>query len=469
MLRVLTITILFALSAAGQYNFDAAHVNHFFSFIADGPAAGASDRWNTQFRFVNLNSVPAKVKLYFSRDSGSPVELDFGSVRSDGVIITVPANGTATASTLGNAALGFSGWAWAVASVPVQATATACLRRGEVTVAEVGVEGIHPALLYALTVQKQTVVSAANIFMTPVTVGVTLHGASGAVVARRSLEIPGGSRTAFAIADLFPEVSSIFVGNLRLEGATAEDFFVAGAVTVNRAGAIEPVRLARNNYPASQWDRIELVYTQVLHAARTMFPDEDWDDIELDINGDREINPFAANGEIVQINLALAELISDSESELAFVIAHELGHINQQRTRRLMVWAGNAEFDADAWGLMLSLAAGFDPYAASGALSKLEMASGRAGLVTQFEQQMSADAHKSFNTRLQNVYDLMMLVCGLTPANKAACDAYRNLFHPHLPEAAPLRLKPGNPVMLQKDHRVPLTRAGGRRAVPLGN
>jgi Zn-dependent protease with chaperone function len=195
-----------------------------------------------------------------------------------------------------------------------------------------------------------------------------------------------------------------------------------------------------------------------------MFPDDNWDDIELVINGDREINAYAGGGKMVQINLALAELISDSESELAFVIAHELGHINQQRTRNLTVWADNAEFDADAWGLMLSLAGGFDPYAASGALAKLEMASGRAGLLTQFEQQMSADVHKSFNTRLQNVYDLMVAVCGLTPANKAACDGYKDLFHPHLPDAAPLKHKPTNPVMAGKSTH---SRAVRSNAVPL--
>jgi len=43
------------------------------------------------------------------------------------------------------------------------------------------------------------------------------------------------------------------------------------------------------------------------------------------------INAFAANGNTVQVNLALPQLISDSPSELAFAIAHESGHIYQQR------------------------------------------------------------------------------------------------------------------------------------------
>jgi hypothetical protein len=221
--RLLAIAAFCTVAAFGQLNFDTAHVNHFFPFIADGATSGG-ERWNTQFRFVNLNPVAAKVKLYLAKDSGVPVELDFGAVRSNAVVITIPANGTYTASTAGTSALGFSGWAWATSSVPVQATAITCLRRGESMLSETPVDGVRPALLYALTAQRQTVVSLGNIFIDPVAVRVSLRGGNGSLVAERNIQIDGSGRTAFTIPDLFPNAASDFVGNLRIEGATPDVF-----------------------------------------------------------------------------------------------------------------------------------------------------------------------------------------------------------------------------------------------------
>ncbi len=134
--------------------------------------------------------------------------------------------------------------------------------------------------------------------------------------------------------------------------------------------------------------------------------------IELRIDGTREVNALAGNGEYIQINLALAELISDSPSELAFAIGHELGHIYQQRTGLLIFEQANREADADFWGTLISFAAGYDPYAAAGTLSKLAMATGTSSLVGQLFEDLEADvAHRSFSTRITTVFSQLVATC----------------------------------------------------------
>ena len=90
---------------------------------------------------------------------------------------------------------------------------------------------------------------------------------------------------------------------------------------------------------------------------------------------------------------------------------------------------------------MVMMTAGYDPYAAAGTLGKLSMASGQAGLLTQFEDQIGSDAHQSFNTRLDNLFTLMKLVCAQVPS---VCAAYKSGYHSHLPGIAPLSKPPLN-------------------------
>lgn len=158
----------------------------------------------------------------------------------------------------------------------------------------------------------------------------------------------------------------------------------------------------------------------------------------LVIDENPTINAYASNGREVRVFLALSELIQDSPSELAFVIAHELGHIVQQRTGQLLFVTDNAEFDADVWGVLTVLVAGYDPYGGSGTLSKLSMVVGDVGLSRQFEDQIGDDAHKSFVTRIEVMYDALRAVCNANESLRSACNDFRDAVHPHFPANAVL-------------------------------
>jgi predicted Zn-dependent protease len=159
---------------------------------------------------------------------------------------------------------------------------------------------------------------------------------------------------------------------------------------------------------------------------------------DLYLETDPVINAYASKGQEVHIFAALPELIHDSQSELAFAIAHEMGHIVQQRTGTLFFVNDNPEFDADVWGVLVGLIAGYDPYAGAGTLAKLSMVTGDVGLQQQFEDQSSQDAHKSFVSRIEIMYDALKGVCGISADFQNLCNQYRSQVHPHFPSNAVL-------------------------------
>lgn len=98
---------------------------------------------------------------------------------------------------------------------------------------------------------------------------------------------------------------------------------------------------------------------------------------------------------LVCVPTAMVDFMGD-EDELAFIIAHELGHATDEGCRAYasMPRANKAvcEIRADEIGYKLLRAAGYSPYAAAGAFGRLEMYYGdtHTGLTGMF-QQMSSD------------------------------------------------------------------------------
>ena len=110
----------------------------------------------------------------------------------------------------------------------------------------------------------------------------------------------------------------------------------------------------------------------------------------------------------------------------------------QFRTGEQFFNSNNRELDADIWGLLLSLLSGYDPYAGAGALAKMEMLAGRADLDSQYLQQITS-VHGSFNERLDDIYDCIVDIC---KEQRAECNSFREIFHPHLPGGKLLTVGP---------------------------
>ncbi len=246
----------------------------------------------------------------------------------------------------------------------------------------------------------------------------------------------------FTVSQIFPGLSTAFRGSVAIfNSTTIAANFVVWTLSSD-SGVLSSYPPSGLNWPVSQYERIWKVWQKVLNASGSLVSfGTTPPSLVVDFSTDK-INSFAAPAQNeVHIFMNLAELISDSESELSFVVAHELGHIIQARIGKLVFVPSNIEFDADQYGMLLSLVAGYDPYGAAGALAKLAMASGDAALLNQnFDNLVSLagiDPHGSFNNRLAVIFASMQQMCTI-PQAQNFCAQYKGLIHPHLPPIAPL-------------------------------
>lgn len=110
----------------------------------------------------------------------------------------------------------------------------------------------------------------------------------------------------------------------------------------------------------------------------------------VEMTTSQEVNAFAdtTNGHKIWINRALVQAFYGSPGELAFVIAHEAGHLQDKdckwRVAKMPPAAGQrfCEANADWLGVQYLMAAGFNPWAAGGAMGRLMMAAPQGNSIT---------------------------------------------------------------------------------------
>ena len=424
-----------------------AQTDLYFPHLADGgPTSG---QWQTRFTLINPNSTQASVSITTYSDGGAPLTLNFGNGLTSQTLLNIPANGTVVLTSQISSSVTTTGWAVAGATLPILANVAFRLIVNGTAKLEITAAPTLPSTSYRAMATPQVGVAVANVYSAPLTFTVMVYGSRGQVVGQGTQTIPAYGHSSFNLSQV-PNVPSTFTGNVVITPQTPGQVLLAWAVYSDSSGVISSLPDGRARFPLSQLDQINNTF-QTLIAAYQQIPSVQYGNApqlvispESDANA---INAHASNGATVQINLAVAELISDSPSELAFIIAHEMGHIYQQRTGNL-AWNKDPEWDADQWGLLAELLAGYDPYAGAGALGKLAMATATAGLQAQlmqgWEQMTGADAHGSFAQRIDNLTTFVETICGYSQPLQAACQSYKSVVHPHFPTvpSVPL-LQPG--------------------------
>ena len=421
-----------------------AQTDLYFPHLADG--GPRSDQWQTRFTFINPNAYSAAVVLTTASDSGGALALDLGSGPTALTTFVIPANGTTVLQSRIASSATVTGWAVAASSLPVQANvAFRRIQNGTVKL-EITAEPTLPSGAYRSVATPLVGIAVANVYASPLAVNVAVYGSAGQTLGRGSLTIPPTGHSSFNLFQV-PGVPAAFTGSVVITPQIPGQAFVAWANYSDASGVISSLPDGRAAFPASQPDQINEAFSRLVNAYQVTLSDfgptpQLVRGGETDANA---INAFASNGNTVQINLAVAELIGDSPSELGFIIGHELGHIYQQRTGKF-VWYTDREWDADSWGLLMSLGAGYDPYAGAGVLGKLGMATGTANLGVQLweDSQLASDAHGSFSTRISNMTSLIEAVCGFSPTWQSTCSAYKATVHPHFPASPTVPLiQPG--------------------------
>jgi hypothetical protein len=437
--RLLTFLLVMTASCFAQFDPDGAQVISYFPHLADG--GPSSQAWITSLTFVNPHgTLPSAGTVYLHADDGSPLTLDFGSGPVSSVPFIIPPQGTITLKSRGASSSILTGWAIAFSTLPIEGVVQFSFSTNGVPQQGVSAQSTPASRSFLSPATFSTGIAIANVY-SDVSLPVTVSAidANGSQVASTSTTIPPSGHKAFNVYSIFPSIAQSFRGTILITSSLLDATFVAWTLSAD-SGVLSSYPPSGLGWPVSQYERIHKVWQKILNAVPAAYIPPVLPNLVIDYSTG-QINAFAnpALNE-VDIFLSLAELISDSESELGFVVGHELGHIIQANYGSVWV-PSNKEYDADQWGMALSLLAGYDPYGGAGALAKLAMASGDAGLVSQtfdnLNQVVGVDLHGSFDNRIALVFQNMQQICA-SPQYATFCANYKSLIHPHLPPSAPL-------------------------------
>jgi hypothetical protein len=349
-LRWSSVALLAALPCAAQFYPQGSQVISYFPQLTDGGPAGA--RWITALTFVNPHqSITANAQVYLYNDNGSPLALNFGSGPVSTFSFAIPAQGSITFKSTGASSTAVGGWAVVASTLPLQGVVQYTYSSGGVS-QQISVQATPASHLFRSPATFGTAIALANQNVNAVSLNVSLLDSSGRATAfQTSVTLPALGHVAFNLFQRFSSLSSGFQGSVVITRTSAMDFL---ALTISADGtALSAFPPAGLNWPLSQPEVIYKVWYQVLNSANSIVTLNPPPKLVID-STTTAINSFAnPSANEVHIFLNLAELISDSESELAFAIGHELGHIIQGKVGLQFV-PNNIEFDADQWGLLLA-------------------------------------------------------------------------------------------------------------------
>jgi hypothetical protein len=441
--RVAGLLIIFSVLLCAQMQPQSAHVNIFFPHLADG--GPASQKWQTTFTFVNTGLTGASVELNLFANDGSPLQLDFGDGPASRFEFEIKAGGTRILRSRSASDNIVVGWAAAVSNVPVMGTVAYRYFENGVPRQEMSAQPTLPTIAYYSAANAQLGVAIANVNGSPANVMIDLLDSEGNYWGDRAyVTVPALGHIAFTLASLAPMFGRSldgFNGSIVLNALDPPwDEFLAWTVANDSQGIFTTLPPGPAAFPISHWDRIWLVNQQMLEAGFALGILDT--SPELDISYDPVVNAYAHGGNQIGVTLGLSQLIGDAPGELAFVIAHELAHIYQQRSG-LKVMSADAEADADIWAAVIMLQAGYDPYSISGALAKLQLAIS-AGMSNSFEDLDKTRALAMVRTRLDSAFATLQTACSWKAEITQKCDYYKSVIHPNLPvdwRIAPLRAR----------------------------
>lgn len=446
----------------GQIYPQDAHVNLYFPHLADG-GTGAQ-RWQTRFTFVNPSATrTAYGALLTYADDGTAWNIDLGYGPHGQLNFTIPPQGRLTLVSKVAEPNITTGWATAYADLPLQGTVAFRALSGAAPTLDLTAPATLPSSLYRSAANSKLGIALANVYGVSMSVVVRALDQNGATVGSGQVNLPPVGHRSFNLNQLIPSLPANFLGSVEM-APTSLGWQFLGWTANEDSGMLSTLPAGRAEWPISQYDRLWLVFLRVLDAAGQLYPQVTFNGPQGLAQGAVELTtPFIyidpktnqpvfnavsyLSGE-VRIPYSVSELISDSPSEIAFIVAHELGHQIQYRLGKLQ-FSSNPENDADVYGLILSMDAGFDPYAAGGALGKLAMATGSAGLQAQAQADwnvvLGVDPHMSWGDRINSLWGLLKAACG---SAASTCAQYKSLIHPDFPPATPLLRAPKESIVL---------------------
>ena len=341
---------------------------------------------------------------------------------------------------------------------PVQATATYTLMRDGSPVYEVSVPAVAPSTRHVYAASARSGIALVNPHRNrEIDLLLIATDASGNVVSRVARSLPPRSHVAFALRNWIGSGLGDFEGTVTLISRDQRGNPFYGSTHGFVALVLRANGSVASSLPSGATERpidlvrvLDSVKNRILQAAH-IFPyrtPEQQLALQvplpplLRITEDGSFSVYIDDGNApgdrcgtIVFDASLGELLASSESELAFAMGHAMGHFIQCRFAQQYnfgnFWHDNdVELDADSWGIALSMLAGYDPYAAAGALAKISMViGGETSKGTNFDRDMIWRRLDRLNDLLRDIHDRVFR--GEYEAH------YMGYYYPHFPREQP--------------------------------
>jgi hypothetical protein len=182
-----------------------------------------------------------------------------------------------------------------------------------------------------------------------------------------NVPLSAGCHASFDVSQILPGLGSNYRGTIQIATPPANQQFFVALVLSGDGGVLSSYPASNLPWPTSQNERIWKIWQKVLNetlntswAGLTAAPTLVVDSTTAQLNSyacawPNALCPASSDLNKGHIFMNIAELMSDSDSELAFVIAHEMGHMIQghgtfQGPSYLYFVQSDIEWDADAGG-----------------------------------------------------------------------------------------------------------------------
>ena len=454
--------------AYGQSMTADSQADQYIAQVADGGPIASS--FTTRFRILNsavLTGTATTGTITFYAEDGSPLNVTFGQTTNSVFTVSVPPAGSVTLETSGTASTIRQGFARFSFDSPVQVTAEFRNFQSGLLVNAASVNGATPSPEAWYSGDIYTGIALANPNAFAINCTGEFDDPTGDNVGANQYSLNPLQHISFNLSS-FPLPPSTTAGSFQIvcrdtTGAFAG--FISLGINGNNHGITSSLPNSSLSVPARHYEDIEKAFNYLSKTIRTnatlssnfsfaasfgtpqLVISSDNSTVNACIEFPSSAAPCSGAAGTVEIWQSLAELMGDSPTELAFVVAHEFGHIVQrnlgngtsfQKIFPLSALNSTVETDADLFALTVMATAGYDVYGASGALGRLAAITTVPAFNAQFEaniqSQLATDMHTSIVNRLSNLIASITQVCTSLPNG---CGVNQSGIDPHFPPALP--------------------------------
>ncbi len=437
------------LQADIQHSFTAASTRLYFAQVADG--GPVEQKWTTTIVVVNPGTVAATATFRFTGATGQPMLLDFGQgVKSTLAVNLDPgAAGTYTSSGSGSATI--MGWGSMLANTPLIATVLFRATGNGVPVSEVAAPGTGSTYFYTSWVTALSGIALANPNGYTIHLNVALKDLTGKAVTSQIITLSGNGQQAFNLASRVAGLPAGFAGSMSITTAdTAAVAFIALVLNA-RQNLLAPLPQGETRAPSPADRRPYDAYARVRAAIQPLFDTLGNDPRNftkiskqqiLDLIGQFQVvvdsdnylkATYQKSDRTIHISQVMLELLGDSESALAFLLARQAGKgvLIETGLPPTGSTATDPEGVLDCLGILVSTKAGYDPNGAMDFFGRMVSAYMQS---VPYDTALVAEFSLDDPTpRVKRSVGYAMEACKQSDDAAKECEGFHKAWHPHYP------------------------------------